>query len=133
MGIVTNGEAAYTTGLSNHLKATANGQTLRTKDNVSYLITIANNAGAAGQPPHRRYRGTVLVDINASNNVSTAGEDAFWFGLFDDGSLRPKGHTDWQGGADTSWTVNCPANAVPTNASYCAGHIFDNNMKVLYK
>ena len=133
MGVVQNGEAAYTSELSNHLKSTANGQTLTTKDNVSYNITIANNAGA-GTVPHRRYRGTVEIDINASNNQATPGEDAFLFGLFDDGSLRPRGSADWDGsGGAATWQANCPVDAAPTVAEDCAAHIFANNMKVRYR
>ena len=42
------------------------------------------------------------------------------------------GANDRYGGSE-HWISHCNINSLPTNAEYCAGHIFENNLKVLYK
>ena len=90
--------------------------------------------------------------------------DTFRFSWWNDGSLRPQGGTNWNGGVivcskDSNgncitdennndimeenardivggaeyWQTQCAKDAIPTNPEYCAGHIFENNLKVLYK
>ncbi len=63
------------------------------------------------------------------------------FSLWNDGSLRPMGSTGWDGtsesvsGRTQHWSHenNCPNGQTPTNASYCAGSIFENNLRVRYR
>lgn len=108
------------------------------KDGVVYLIEPINLAGRAAAQisttPHRNYIGRVDIDINGTNRPNAVGEDHFVFGLFGDGSLRPKGGSQsWNVTDNNTWTTRCAADATPADATYCAGHIFENNLKVLYK
>ena len=57
-----------------------------------------------------------------------------------DGSLQPAGSSFLEsinkkhsGYTSQHWKDNCPVGNKPTGASYCAGHIFENNLKVLYR
>jgi len=138
---------AYLNALRDNIKATApetiasimggNFRAIKSKDGTAYLVEFAA-VPVINDPirPSQNFIGHVQIDINGSAPPNAVGEDHFIFGLFDDGSLRPKGHPDWEGGNDNSWTDMCPADAAPANAnaaSYCAGHIFDNGLKVLYR
>ena len=109
---------------------------LRAKDGAMYLVGFANPIPAPvdRMHPNRNYIGTVQIDINGTSDPNAVGEDHFVFGLFDDGSLRPKGHADWNGGNNgTIWQDTCKVKQIPTHPEDCTAHIFDNNMKALYK
>ena len=137
---------AYIDELTNYMKASTAGEItsvfdgvtytgLRAKDGAMYLVDFTDAPVINDRMrPNRNYIGTVQIDINGTATPNAVGEDHFVFGLFDDGSLRPKGHADWQGGDNgTKWENTCKADQTPTNPSDCTAHIFDNNMKVLYK
>ena len=86
---------------------------------------------------------TIIID---NNTPQIDGINRFYFSFFNDGSLRPAGATGWIGNgqpasasATTHWNYTgsggnkCPLNAPVGNRRYCAGHIFENNLKVNYK
>ncbi len=128
---------SYITELKKYLKiTTSTASTFTTKDGT--LFTIVDVFKVPTNPKdaaYSQYIGDLEIDLNGSNNPNTAGSDIFSFTIWNDGSLRPKGGTNWDGkdSEDTHWTKLCPVNAIPTDYSSCAGHIFENNMKALYK
>ena len=132
----------YITRLSNFLKITSTNATgFRTKDNMQFTIDIDNSNPVNGAVPYQQNLGTVVININPSAANRVEGTNVFQFSFWNDGSLRPMGGTNWNGdpksqpGGDQHWNnqANCPANAVPGNPAFCAGHIFENNLRVLYE
>ena len=142
---LTSSVATYTDELSRHLKGAANGATFLTKDGMLYTYTIsAANPANTSDPGHMQRIGDVTVDINGSSKPNVDGTDIFYFTWWNDGSLRPKGATNWGGeldkennyvGGDVTWTSKCPRaeNGAVTDYTFCAGHVFENNLKVLYR
>jgi prepilin-type N-terminal cleavage/methylation domain-containing protein len=132
-GLMTS-TSAYGSELSNYLKiVNDSGSTYLSKDGMSYTLTISSNT-AGNDTPHKQKIGSVVIDINGNDSPNTSGGDKFDFTWWNDGSLRPQGSKEWDGGAnDTTWTTNCKSNETPTDYTYCAGSIFENNLKVLYK
>lgn len=133
--------ANYLAQLPRHLKCTVGANhTLFTKDGMSYNLNI-NNANPTNtfEPAHMQNIGTVSIDINGEARPNAQGIDVFQFSWWNDGSLRPRGGTNWNGmisstpDGETHWRTHCPVNAVPTDYSFCTGHIFENNFKVLYR
>jgi len=105
-----------------------------TKDNVAYAIPKLE-APTNSQDPIYKQRLTkdLKVDINGDRGPDTAGSDVFYFSLWNDGSLRPKGGSMWDGTGAGGWKSGCQKDETPTDPTTCAGHIFENNLKVLYK
>lgn len=125
--------ADYYEELSNYLKATKSGSGLLAKDGMFYTVTrITSLVPAANTPAHKQEIGTVMIGTNGTKS-KTPGEDVFYFSWWNDGSLRPKGGTNWSNGDSDTWETKCALNTTPENYEYCAGHIFENNLKVLYK
>ena len=114
-----------------------------TDDGMCFWIHItqiqAVTESFANIPSHQPI-GQVHLDINGRKDPNITSKDVFWFGIYNDGTLRPTGSHDnlfvaaaqeepdynrtWKGG-------NCDENSV--NAYHmCAGSIFDNG-KVIYK
>lgn len=120
----------YGSELGKYLKITPSGGKYLSKDGMTYEFQKGDYTSTS-TIPHQQRIGTVTIDINAGALPNESGTDVFYFSWWNDGSLRPKGATDW-GEAD-DWTTKCKADAVPEDASYCAGHVFENNLKVLYK
>ena len=142
------GAVTYVNSLQNFLKGTMiNTTDFLSKDGVRYTInTNITNTNAlsvalnSSTIPHQDALGIVAIVID--NNTSQDGINCFYFSFFNDGSLRPAGATGWIGNgqpanasANTHWNfnTNCPLNGTVRNARYCAGHIFENNLKVNYK
>ena len=143
----------YLDRLQNFLKGTRIGsESFLSKDGVRYTIktniTDSNTLRVAlnsSTIPHQDALGIVTIVID-NNTPQEDGINRFYFSFFNDGSLRPAGATGWIGNgqpasasASTHWNYtgsegnNCPLNAPVGNAKYCAGHIFENNLKVNYK
>lgn len=139
------GTDTYVNRLQNFLKGTKTGTSeFLSKDGVKYTINTKTNALGvelnSSTIPHQDALGIVRIVID--NNTAQDGINCFYFSFFNDGSLRPAGATGWIGdgqpanaSADTHWNfnTNCPLNGTVRNAKYCAGHIFENNLKVNYK
>ena len=130
--------ATYTKELRKYLKGSADGTKFLTKDGVLFTFTdLEGDPANPSEPAHMQKIGTVVMDINGEDiKPNTAGTDIFHFTLWNDGSLRPKGGTDWDGDAtQATWETKCKRDAVPTGDGYeyCAGHIFENNFKVYYR
>ena len=122
------------------------------KDGVSYEFkqdTTAIGGIDTSEPAYMQRIGDVVIDIDGpGHGKDLAATDKFYFSWWNDGSLRPKGAINWNGtaiagGAD-HWNNDdtCPEGSEPSTttpaggvapAEYCAGHIFENNLKVLYE
>lgn len=124
----------YSAALCKHIKATDTGGGLHSKDGVDYTLAFYDKP-SGGDAPHQKRIGNVVIDINGTDiGPNTSATDLFYFELYDDGSLRPKGGVAWAGSStDKTWKDNCKKGVVPSDPDFCAGHIFENNMKVLYK
>ena len=135
---------SYGSELTKYLKVTSADGGYIGKDGVHYKFEIFSGDKAFTNytaPPHKQRLGNVTVDINGpKSKPNQDGTDVFYFSFWNDGSLRPKGATGWgEGGDDTThWSSTekgCPKaeNGTVKDYKYCAGHIFENNLKVLYK
>ena len=129
--------SAYFNALTNYIKGTvissSGSVTLMTHDNTAYIIGSIS-APTTTNAPHKNKIGSIVVNINPNAEISEQGTNLFNFTLWDDGSLRPQGAREWNGDSgDVTWKDKCPKDAKPTAPEYCAGHIFENNLKVLYK
>ena len=131
----------YINELSKYLKFTAQTNGIVTKDGILLRPSASDTAPTnSSDPAYKQRIGEVYIDINGINtNPNEYSKDIFIFSWWNDGSLRPKGATNWnenktsQFGGTEHWTKLCPTNATPSDPSYCAGHIFENNLKVLYQ
>ena len=132
----------YVEALGNYMKCSRDGATLTAKDGVSYTINSdLSTSTSESYKPHNNYvKSTVTVDLNGPSSPNVSSEDIFKFGLYNDGTLRPVGgdivwNADGAGKANTKWNSSgkCEADTEPGTPDYCAGHIFANNFKVLYK
>ena len=136
-----NNPIGYIDRLGNFLKITvAQPPVFVTKDNIEFTVLFRNqNLGAP--VPYQQRIGDVIININPTAANRIPGTNVFQFSFWNDGSLRPQGGTNWNGNANSQpggaqhWNnqANCQANAVPRNAAFCAGHIFENNLRVLYE
>lgn len=152
-----NDEGRYATVLQDHLKVNnysgndvwgelggcnqdtevlADSPVLLSKDGIIYKIHL-HRAGDGARLPHKDLIGTVLIDINGASAPNALAEDWFMFTLFNDGSLRPMGGANWsEGDEQCNWQAagdrGCQPDTVPGRPEACAGHIFENNLRVLY-
>ena len=136
--LVENNASTYINRLANHMKINSTGNnTFTSKDGIGYDIFINNIVPNNPQAPaYQQPIGTATIDINGANEPNTPGTDRFNFSFWNDGSLRPAGGANWDGLNNQlgSWQRDCPIGEVPReDYSMCAGHIFENNLKVLYK
>ena len=112
------------------------------KDSVKYQIITTKEAGETW---HQDRIGQVVIDIDSTTPIidSVNAKDIFRFSFWQDGTLRPKGGTNWTGGISEDeyggkehWKQKCK-NKKDQNGSYspdyCTGSIFENNLKVLYR
>ena len=130
--------AGYETQLMRYLKGSIDGNGyFLTKDNIQYRFTITNNnPNNFADPGHLQRIGNVIIDLTPTSDRDTKGLELFYFSWWNDGSLRPKGARNWEPGG-ALWTAQCPKaedGVVNGNGyEFCAGHIFENNLKVLYR
>ena len=110
------------------------------KDGFLYVIMYVNNANNPREPFHKQDCGSVLIDINGIAAPNRVGKDAFIFALFQDGSLKPVGSTEWSSEDDINdafyWKDGSDDkcnDTVVTSGFSCAGSIFENNLKVIYQ
>ena len=106
------------------------------KDGVIYVINYSSDNMATGVPAHKQRIGNVYIDINGYRKPNALGSDIFVFSLWNDGSLRPVGGANWAGddadGACT-WKSACPNDETAGDYRACAGSVFENNLKVMFK
>ena len=134
--IVYENKKEYVDNLSTYIKSShVSDLTLTTKDNISYEF-LGENMGTYTENNQERF---ASVWIRLKPDANKNGYDKFRFEFVTDGSLIPYGSTGIDG-EDSSkpfgtnhWTTKCPADKKPSDPTYCAGHIFENNLKVLYK
>lgn len=86
------------------------------------------------------YYNCLAIDINGYKNSPNAkGKDIFYFVLDDSGKIFPVGgktHMYYVNQTKEFYQTDgsrCNETAVDSGGSYCAGSIFDNNLKVIYK
>lgn len=137
---LSSGGSAYVDALSNHFNFSYDGTNIVSKDGIGYVVSMTYSKFDDQMPAHKQRLGLVTVDINGpKGNPNASGTDIFNFSLWNDGSLRPMGGTNWFGGesptagSEYHWTVQCPNGATPADPDFCAGHVFENNLKVLYR
>ncbi len=146
---LTNDSGNYVQRLSRFLKITPSGNwDFTTKDGMLFAMTVTEPNPDSVNPAYMQRIGNVMIDINGLNRPNVLATDRFNFSWWNDGSLRPMGGTNWEGlsvdpnnpgpdsnGGNTHWTTQCAIGAIPTEESsmFCAGHIFENNLKVLYR
>ena len=129
---------AYGEELSKYFKITKTNSGYLSKDGMRYEFTKGTAPTNTTDPAYKQKVGEVKIDINGLSKKQVNGANIFYFSWWNDGSLRPKGATNWDeattsidGGA-THWKTQCKEDETPSDATYCAGHIFENNLKVLY-
>lgn len=125
----------YNTRLANHLKIDPNNNNI-SSDGVQYTFVAGADDYELTEQPHNQRIGIVTIDLDGPLSGPTLpGTDIFEFSWWNDGSLRPRGARNWRFVPipDENWQVQCPVGALPLDARSCAGHIYANNMKVLYK
>ena len=161
---LTSSTEMYINNLSTFLKLTpTEDDCFKTKDNMEFTVSMTNTPANTNAPAYMQRLGDITININPQNNRAIDGTNVFYFSFWNDGSLRPKGGTNWEGGAydcekdesgvckkdgdgkeileanardirggNSHWQTKCAANTFPSDGKFCAGHIFENNLKVLY-
>lgn len=111
------------------------GDCALSSDGMLFCNSMVLDITEGDLPSHRKHIGTVFIDINGKTGPNLVGTDVFVFKLSAAGSLIPVGATNWdnKNTNESDWRTQCPADQVPANTAYCAGHIFENDLKVLYK
>ena len=137
------GNLRYTDELAKYLKfSLLRPLQFLAKDGVIYNFTgLSNWVDDPTAPPHQQRLGDLAIDIDGLSGPGRDGTDVFHFTFWNDGSLRPRGAVGYDGselsakGASLHWEVLCPKaeNGVVQDYKHCAGHIFENNLRVLYR
>jgi prepilin-type N-terminal cleavage/methylation domain-containing protein len=154
--------ATYFNSLDDYLKFSRldDAFEILSKDGMIYRFEYIGQPGNTAAPAYMQRIGNVWIDINGESAPNRSATDQFAFSWWNDGSLRPWGATNWNGGADAEcveenedncsevgaqfgatdrrggtdhWTVQCPVDEAPVDSDFCAGHIFENNLRVLYR
>ena len=159
LATVSGDEKTYGDALSNYLNMSENdyhtltgashssisgppsstGASYLAKDGIEYITYTDWGSGSNGTPAHKQIVGIVWVDINGVAKPNEYATDVFWFHLMNDGSLQPGGGTflaNNAGYTHAHWSTKCPIGGAvesDVDAAYCTGHIFENNLKVLYR
>ena len=144
-GIVTNTELDVNEEYANKLSETLKISPLTeygpfekpyiTKDGMVYSILTGGFVGDS-KIKHKHQVGELGVDINGPLDPNLPATDIFYFAIMDDGSLTPYGstlYTEVHEDKSVYWGEKCAIGAAPETPEYCSGHVFENNMKVLYK
>lgn len=99
---------------------------------IVYMISVTGyHAGSGYYAASDDKVSKIIVDINGNKYPNSMAEDIFVFYLMDNGSVVPEGtERVYQ---MSHWKEGCQAGKIPTNKQSCAGHIFENNLRVLYK
>ena len=136
----------YFDELSKYLKVSeARSDWYATKEGIVYNVTTVElDSETLDSPADQQKIGIVGICLDSTileGNLKP-GYNTFYFSWWNDGSLRPVGGTNWNGletsakGAAEHWMTKCPVGKFPASNNdyqYCTGHIFENNLKVLYK
>ena len=102
-GNLVSSDDAYWTSLSQYLKGSfvaddGSLKAFQTKDGVKYTVNIYTASNKKALRTHQSRVGHVHIDIDGGTDKSW-GKDGFVFSFWEDGSLRPKGASDWEGGS----------------------------------
>lgn len=145
---VTSSNSAFWSNFGHYIKGSYNSTSTSytSADGISYSLGGINSNASGNFPAETSISdncnsttlsGCFMIDINGASAPNRDALDRFYFVLRNDGSLKPVGSEHWQPGvlqiANHSWTDKCNKDSIPTDAKYCSGHIFENNLKVDYK
>ncbi len=117
-------------GFSGVTFKSSDGLSWQSKDGTLYFINFWNDT-KQNVPPHKQNIGAMNIHINRISAPNLSGTDIFAFRLRDDGSLIPAGSRELD--ENNNWASLCANDSVPQAYNACAGSIFENNMKVMYK
>ena len=129
-------ESNHANKLNKHMKIVKiyASDEFQTKDGIFYRIVHEDTTINTTYPTYKQKIGYVFIDINGlEGRPNQDGTDRFYFYLSNDGSLTPYGSTGLFYEDDKTWKDKCRVGVTPEDARYCAGHIFENNLKVLYQ
>ena len=135
----------YYEELSKYLKISkVNDDWQMTKDGIYFSAKVDTVVPQnTTDPTYKQYIGWLKVGLDSSvpdGNI-ISGKNTFYFTWWNDGSLRPFGGTNWNNeptgidkpGGIEHWTYSCPIGKTPIEPMHCTGHIFENNLKILYR
>ena len=114
----------------------------RSDDGSMYIIHMQTKSipnSMYPDTPNNQCIGNVYIDVNGESEPNKVGKDFFSFFLYNDGTLRPHGSKSGYNRTYPNaphWetpTHSCNANSVQLDGWTCAGSIFDNNMKIIYR
>lgn len=137
-----NDPTEYYDELSKYLKISKLGTGYYvSKDGVRYIGQPSGGIQNPDAPPHKQMIGLMAIafDDSVIKGTFKNGYNTFHFAWMNDGTLTPRGATGWDGtsasayGGPEHWTTKCPVGVAPTDPIYCTGHIFENDLRVLYK
>ena len=120
---------------ASHGPNSTSGTAYLAKDGIVYIISTDTVWEKTSSTGYKNIAGNVWIDINGVANPNIMATDVFAFLLMDDGSLVPLGSSMFTEVTATQyhWKTLCNVNETPSDSLFCAGHIFENNLKVLYK
>lgn len=118
---------SYINALSDYMYVEKNdSNSMVSEEGFKYTIETNSVPPVASSTPYLQEITDCIIDINGDEGPGVDGTDVFYFKLMNDGTLQPFG-------ANNVWNSKCPVGSVPSDPKYCAGHIFENNFKVLYE
>jgi prepilin-type N-terminal cleavage/methylation domain-containing protein len=77
-----------------------------------------------------RPKGSINWKGGADEDYSVDPEE--WGNMFPKAPMPSEGASDRNGGSE-HWRTQCNIGVAPEDATFCAGHIFENNLRVLYE
>ena len=108
-----------------------NGIAVRSNSGAVFIIsTVGYQPGTGAYAANKDRASDIYIDIDGNKGPSKLAEDIFVFHLMDNGTLLPKGGSYLYYG---HWKDQCPVGKEPVDPTYCGAHVFENNLRVLYK
>jgi prepilin-type N-terminal cleavage/methylation domain-containing protein len=108
-----------------------NGVAVRSNTGAVFVIsTVGYQPGTGANAANKDRASDIYIDIDGNKGPSKLAEDIFVFHLMDNGSLLPIGSSYLY---DGHWKDQCPVGKEPIDPTYCGAHVFENNLRVLYK
>ena len=108
-----------------------NGIAVRSNSGAVFIIsTVGYQPGTGANAANKDRASDIYVDIDGNKGPSKLAEDIFVFHLMDNGSLLPKGSSYLY---ESHWKDQCSVGQQPVDPTYCGAHVFENNLRVLYK
>lgn len=108
------------------------------EDNVLYYVLLDSKStphGRYADIPNNQLIGEVYIDINGVAAPNRQAKDVYRFYFYNDGTLRPYGAAGYDrrySSTPNRWQNDCNGSHI-YDADTCAGSIFENNLKVIYR